>query len=234
MTVKAVFSILLDISGISVHKNANFTFLKMICVLNKNLISVKEGRLHAVSAHRDDFIRESSPLILGNVNIFTAAFADIGNGARRCCKIIPEKTYNLSGLTLFFVLVSVAVTLLLGYQMAQHLKREMADPINRIADAAVRFAGDRKKGITGTDHFRELDIRTGDEVEHLNLVMAQMEKDLSVYMEDLTVVTQKEERVRTELDMASKIQKGVLPDSLPFFSEMFLWSFGSVWGLFRD
>jgi sigma-B regulation protein RsbU (phosphoserine phosphatase) len=49
--------------------------------------------------------------------------------------------------------------------------------------------------------------------------MAQMEKDLSVYMEDLTRVTKKEERVRTELDMASKIQKGALPDIFPAFPD---------------
>ncbi|MBR4763322.1 MAG: serine/threonine-protein phosphatase, partial [Lachnospiraceae bacterium] len=88
-----------------------------------------------------------------------------------------------------------------------------------IAKAAQSYAEDRRSGNTRMEHFSSLPIRTGDEVEHLNLVMAQMEKDLSVYLEDLTRVTKKEERVRTELDMASKIQKGALPDSFPAFPD---------------
>ena len=121
--------------------------------------------------------------------------------------------------TLFFVLVSVAVTLLLGYQMAQHLKREMADPINRIADAAVRFAGDRKKGITGTDHFRELDIRTGDEVENLYFVMSDMEQELNDYEKNLTAVTAEKERMRTELSLATQIQADMVPNLFPPFPD---------------
>ena len=50
-------------------------------------------------------------------------------------------------------------------------------------------------------------------------MMAQMEKDLSLYMEDLTRVTKEKARVRTELDMASQIQKGALPDSFPAFPD---------------
>ena len=126
------------------------------------------------------------------------------------------------------------IDLRISFLITRLMERTTVKAINAIAKAAQSYVEDRRSGNTRMEHFSSLPIRTGDEVEHLNLVMAQMEKDLSVYMEDLTVVTQKEERVRTELDMASKIQKGVLPDSLPFFSEMFLWSFGSVWGLFRD
>ena len=33
------------------------------------------------------------------------------------------------------------------------------------------------------DHFSSLNIRTGDEVENLSLVMADMERDLADYME---------------------------------------------------
>ena len=85
--------------------------------------------------------------------------------------------------------------------------------------AAQNYVEDRKSGNTRMEHFSSLHIRTGDEVEHLNLVMAQMEKDLSVYMEDLTRATKEEVRVRTELDMASQIQKGALPDSFPAFPD---------------
>ena len=99
------------------------------------------------------------------------------------------------------------------------MERTTVKPINAIATAAQNYVEDRKSGNTRMEHFSSLHIRTGDEVEHLNLVMAQMEKDLSVYMEDLTRATKEEVRVRTELDMASQIQKGALPDSFPAFPD---------------
>ena len=132
---------------------------------------------------------------------------------------LNEMTHDMLAFLIRYIFATIAVTAFMGFIITRLMERTTVRPINAIAKAAQSYVEDRRSGNTRMEHFSSLPIRTGDEVEHLNLVMAQMEKDLSVYLEDLTRVTKKEERVRTELDMASKIQKGVLPDSFPAFPD---------------
>ena len=130
---------------------------------------------------------------------------------------LDEMMYDMLSFLIRYICATIAVTAFMGFIITRLMERTTVKPINAIAKAAQSYVEDRRSGNTRMEHFSSLPIRTGDEVEHLNLVMAQMEKDLSVYMEDLTRATNEKVRVRTELDMASKIQKGVLPDSFPAF-----------------
>ena len=132
---------------------------------------------------------------------------------------LNEMTHDMLAFLVRYMVATIAVTAFMGFIITRLMERTTVKPINAIAKAAQSYVEDRRSGNTRMDHFSTLHIRTGDEVEHLNLVMAQMEKDLSVYMEDLTRVTQEKARVRTELDMASQIQKGALPDSFPAFPD---------------
>ena len=132
---------------------------------------------------------------------------------------LNEMTHDMLAFLIRYLIATIAVTAFMGFIVARLIERTTVKPINAIATAAQSYVEDRRSGNTRLEHFSSLHIRTGDEVEHLNLVMAQMEKDLSVYMEDLTRATKEKVRVRTELDMASRIQKGVLPDSFPAFPD---------------
>ena len=132
---------------------------------------------------------------------------------------LDTMTHDMLAFLIRYLIATIAVTAFMGFIIARLMERTTVKPINAIATAAQNYVEDRKSGNTRMEHFSSLHIRTGDEVEHLNLVMAQMEKDLSVYMEDLTRATKEEVRVRTELDMASQIQKGALPDSFPAFPD---------------
>jgi sigma-B regulation protein RsbU (phosphoserine phosphatase) len=132
---------------------------------------------------------------------------------------LNEMTHDMLAFLIRYIFATIAVTAFMGFIITRLMERTTVRPINAIAKAAQSYVEDRRSGNTRMEHFSSLPIRTGDEVEHLNRVMAQMEKDLSVYIEDLTRVTKKEERVRTELDMASKIQKGALPDIFPAFPD---------------
>ena len=132
---------------------------------------------------------------------------------------LDEMTHDMLAFLIRYLIATIAVTAFMGFIITRLMERTTVKPINSIATAAQSYVEDRRSGNTRTEHFSSLHIRTGDEVEHLNLVMAQMEKDLSVYMEDLTRATKEEVRVRTELDMASQIQKGALPDSFPAFPD---------------
>ena len=115
--------------------------------------------------------------------------------------------------TLALLLVTVLITLL----SAKRIKKELVEPVNAIAEAARRYSADKKEGVAKTEHFSRLDIRTGDEVENLSRIMADMERNLFEYEQNLTAVTAEKERIATELNLAADIQAHMLPSTFPAF-----------------
>ncbi len=121
--------------------------------------------------------------------------------------------------TLRYVVAIVAAVLILGTLFIYRTRKTLVQPINSIAEAAGNYARDKRSGAAGTEHFSKLDIRTGDEVENLSLMMADMERELSAYEADLTAVTAEKERIATELNMAANIQAHMLPNTFPPFPD---------------
>ena len=115
--------------------------------------------------------------------------------------------------------VVLALTLLFAFIAGRHMKRTVADPVNAIADAAAAYVRDKKHGIARPDHFSSIGIQTGDELENLTGVMAGMEQDLAEYEEGIKRATAEKERIRTELDLASRIQFDALPSVFPPFPD---------------
>ena len=113
----------------------------------------------------------------------------------------------------------LALTLLFAFIAGRHMKRTVADPVNAIADAAAAYVRDKKHGIARPDHFSSIGIQTGDELENLTGVMAGMEQDLAEYEEGIKRATAEKERIRTELDLASRIQFDALPSVFPPFPD---------------
>ena len=117
-----------------------------------------------------------------------------------------------------FVALVIVITLLSWIQIGR-MKRMLVRPINEIAESARDYVKDRRAGVRDRDHFSMLNIRTGDEVENLSLVMADMERDLTEYEENLTRITAEKERISTELTLATRIQKDMLPGEFPAFPD---------------
>ena len=132
---------------------------------------------------------------------------------------LTNVAHGMRRFVLVYVLALLATIILVGWLMVRRMKRMLVQPINAIADTAKKYVEDRRRGITATDHFSRLSIRTGDEVENLSLVMAEMEHDLTDYEEYLTQVTAEKERIETELDLARRIQADMLPSVFPPFPD---------------
>ena len=111
------------------------------------------------------------------------------------------------------------LTLLIAVLTAKHMKKKLAQPIDRIAEAAESYVKDRRSGDRDSEHFAKLNIRTGDEIENLSLVMADMERDLKEHEENLMKVTAEKERISTELSLATRIQASMLPSIYPAFPD---------------
>lgn len=86
--------------------------------------------------------------------------------------------------------------------------RKLTLPIRRLAGEAVRIG----RGKLDT-HIR---IESGDEVEELGEAFSSMASRLKRYIESLSAATAEQERIRTELDLASRIQADMLPETSLF------------------
>jgi len=118
-----------------------------------------------------------------------------------------------------FFIATTIVTLLIAFLMTRRIKKTLVKPINEIAGAAESYINDKRNGTLGTAHFSNLKVSTGDEIENLALLMADMEKDLGEYEADLTRVTAEKERIGTELELARRIQADMLPNIYPAFPD---------------
>ena len=132
---------------------------------------------------------------------------------------LEEVAKGMKSFTWQYTLAMALATFALGYFLTRHMKKTLVAPINAIADAAQKYIDDKNNNVSGGAHFSALDIHTGDEIENLSLLLADMETDLTEYVTDLTQVTAEKERIRTELNLATSIQANMLPNTFPAFPE---------------
>ena len=70
-----------------------------------------------------------------------------------------------------------------------------------------------------SDRVIDIDVHTGDEIEDLAEAIKKMDGDLREYISRLSAVTAEKERIGTELNVAKRIQEGMLPNIFPPFPE---------------
>ena len=141
-----------------------------------------------------------------------------------CAFLLVDLTVNdvLRGMGPYALQVSIAIviiTIIMAGLLTRKMNKTVVRPINAIADAAVEYVNDKRNGVNDVDRFQTLNIRTGDEIENLSLVMADMERDLTEIESNLTEVTAKNEKISTELSLAAKIQAEFIPHVFPPFPE---------------
>jgi len=144
-------------------------------------------------------------------------------GVTSCYCMVDVKLSNVvAGLNEYAIKVSLpllAATAILAWIISRRMNRKVARPINAIANAAQRYAQDRRAESGVTDHFSSLNIHTGDELENLSVTMAEMEQQLTQHEEHITRITAEKERINSELSMASRIQASMLPYIFPAFPD---------------
>ena len=146
-----------------------------------------------------------------------------GDG-RVCAFLLADVTIDnvLAGIWSYALQITVALVLViavLSKLLARNMKKTLVEPINSIAETARQYAADRRAGVKDSAHFAALEIRTGDEVENLSLIMADMERDLAEYEENLEKITAEKERIGMELSLATRIQAAMLPHIFPPFPD---------------
>lgn len=117
-----------------------------------------------------------------------------------------------------YVFVVLAVTLIVvafcSVLYILYTYRVMIKPVLYITREAKDFV--ERESRADTESFLSR-IRNQDEIGTLAQAIARMETDISSYIANLTMVTAEKERIGTELNIATKIQKDMLPCIFPAF-----------------
>ena len=107
-----------------------------------------------------------------------------------------------------FVLLFIVVFLLIVV-VSRIISLKITRPVQKLMEDVSEI------GEGNLEH--KVDIHTGDELEQLGSVFNSMTDSLKEYMEHLKCAVTEKERIATELNVASSIQRNLLPDKV--FSE---------------
>jgi len=171
----------------------------------------RESGISELEYRGEDIFLAYAPLPLTSWSLGVALPVDeVMDPADEAAKHIAELTADARGkinttiLTLaliFFVLLCVMLAVV--FYVSRLTSRKLTEPIYQLMDAV------RVIGGGNLDH--EFKIQTGDEIEELGDAFSAMTTDLKLYIENLTDVLSKQERLAGELSVATHIQASMLP-----------------------
>lgn len=103
-----------------------------------------------------------------------------------------------------FLMVAVVTALLISFFSAAYT-RKITNPIRRLTEDVAKMDG-------GNLDWR-IELATGDEVEDLGNAFNHMTAQIQQYIQNLSSVMAEKERIRTEIEVASRLQADMLPDA---------------------
>ena len=152
-----------------------------------------------------------------------AAYPAVNKAGETYAYVFVDLTLNnvireMGGYLLCVTVGILVVSLFVALHARKRMRQQVAEPIREITDAAEAYVRGKEEG-SDEPCFAGLEIHTRDELEDLSRIMADMEKNISEHEEQLRTITSQEERIKTELDMAGRIQRSMLPQVFPPFPD---------------
>lgn len=115
---------------------------------------------------------------------------------------------NLSAVnTRFFVIFIICA--IITYAIGIKLSQSISSPIKKLRSQA--------KIIGEGDFSSRIDVKSEDELGDLSKSFNKMAENLSIYIENLKVTTAEKEKIHSELMVAKRIQRSMLPCIFPAF-----------------
>ena len=106
------------------------------------------------------------------------------------------------------LIATLGLLILMLIIQGNHLKINLLHPLEVLSGGVHEI-------ISGNLN-KKINIKTGDELEHLAIAFNAMTAELQTYMKNLTDAVAEKERIATELSVAKDIQRGMLPQEFDF------------------
>ena len=145
--------------------------------------------------------------------IFISFIAFIASNAQSSEDMLSHWTYVYSMVGLAINAIFAVAIVFLWY-----VERNIVNPLEQLTNNVEEFAS-RAADSDEIPVPRLTNLKTGDEIALLGDSCNTMMKDISEYMYNLRDVTAEKERIGAELDVATHIQKSMLPCIFPAFPE---------------
>ena len=117
---------------------------------------------------------------------------------------------NLFGIYILFLAIFIVCSIIL-YFIGVNLTDKILAPIKLLCEKAK---------LIGKGNFDiKLPVKSDDELGKLSGIFNQMAEDLKTYMENLKITTAEKEKIHSELMIARKIQRSMLPCIFPAFPD---------------
>lgn len=113
--------------------------------------------------------------------------------------------------TLHIVISTILLIIVSIVFVSMFVRKQVVEPVRKASEEATRFAKENTIGEALGE------ISKFDEIMSLATSIDTMKSDMVQYMENLTAATAENQRVSTELTLASQIQEGMLPNEFPAF-----------------
>ena len=116
-----------------------------------------------------------------------------------------------------FIMLAVTIILITSIGIGVHyrvLERTLIQPI-----VTLKTGADELVGKLDSEEVFVSDIHTGDEIEALAHSVEEMDRSLKQKTRELVEITAEQERLNTELELASSIQMDMLPCIFPPFPD---------------
>ena len=142
-----------------------------------------------------------------------------GDGKTKAILCVQYQMATIIGVRNSFVkkvlITMILVALAVSIGQMTYLGRRLLHPLQIITKEASRFASENEM----RDEKLSSVIKNRDEIGQLARAIDQMEEQIQSYVEKITSITAEEEKMRTELSLAARIQLEALPGTFPAFPD---------------
>lgn len=127
---------------------------------------------------------------------------------------VEEESWSFIMSSVVYVLLVTALAMVTCLYL---IRRIATKPLQQLTEATCNFYDDDSN--TPESNIIELDIHSNDEIGNLYREIRSMQSRIVDYTENIARASAEEERVKTELGMATSIQESVMPNIFPCFPE---------------
>ena len=127
---------------------------------------------------------------------------------------VEEENWGFMMSSVIYVVLVTALAMVASLYL---IRRFATKPLQQLTESTCNFYDDDSNAPES--NIIELDIRSNDEIGNLYREIRSMQSRIVDYTENIARASAEEERVKTELSMATSIQESVMPNIFPCFPD---------------